>query len=73
MKILSEHNDPKFLIDNIPIRQLFDQAHLTIKPITTPARTPSHRIRQTPVTTVCSILSIDGSRSVFPIASSSDE
>lgn len=62
MKILSEQHDPKFLVDNIPIRQLYDQAHQQIssmiKPINTPARTPSRRLGVTPirapVTTVCS-------------------
>ncbi|CAF4959293.1 unnamed protein product, partial [Rotaria socialis] len=30
LNVLSEHNDPSFLIDNIPIRQKFDEAHLQV-------------------------------------------
>lgn len=65
LNILSEYNDPNFLINNVPIRQKFDEAHqqisTTAMPVNTPSRTPAaSRLlgltpvpSRTPVTTVC--------------------
>ncbi len=65
LNILSENNDPIFLIDNVPIRQKFDEAHQqvpsTAMPLNTPGRTPAAPrllgltpVRsRTPVATVC--------------------
>ena len=45
LNILSEHDDPIFLIDNVPIRQKFNEAHQKIPaatlPMNTPGRTPA--------------------------------
>ena len=45
LNVLSEHNDPTFLIDNVSIRQKFDDAHQQIPattiPVNTPGRTPA--------------------------------
>ncbi|CAM4874743.1 unnamed protein product [Rotaria socialis] len=40
LNILSENNDPLFLIDNISIRQKFDEAHQQIPTITLPINMP---------------------------------
>ena len=67
MNVLSENTDSAFLIDNVPIRQKFDEAHQQVPastmPLTTPGRTPAAPrllgltpVRsRTPITTVCLI------------------
>ncbi|CAF4969469.1 unnamed protein product [Rotaria sp. Silwood1] len=68
LNILSEHNDPLFMYDNVPIRQKFDEAHQQVPsiamPLNTPGRTPTTSrllgltpVRsRTPVTTPCRIV-----------------
>ncbi|CAF3117056.1 unnamed protein product [Rotaria sp. Silwood2] len=68
LNILSEHNDPLFMYDNVPIRQKFDEAHQQVPsiaiPLNTPGRTPivSRLLgltpvrSRTPVTTPCRIV-----------------
>lgn len=61
LNILSESNDPTFLIDNVPIKQKFDEAHhqipssalpTTLKTIATPQRSALTPIRsRTPAAT----------------------
>lgn len=60
LNVLSEQNDPTFLVDDVPIRQKVDEAHQQIPAATMPVNTPAAPrllgltpIRsRTPVTTV---------------------